>query len=199
MASAIGTAGRHYRRLGVVLALLCAAWLSGSVAAQQRSLISPGDAQMRRELRSLEGQAATSPRGAELELQRVRRDLVSRSRGVALSPEAARIERGLDQVDRDLQRQRRVGATQPVAPRPRATSLPSSYGDGDPLPSFDPSTTFNRLLGRAEQAVMEGRSAQARSDLATAKGFLPGLDPAAPTTAELLARMADVQVRLGGN
>ncbi len=199
MRLAIGTAGRQACRLGSVLALLSAAWLAGPAAAQQRSLINPGDAQLRRELRSLEGQVATSPRGAEFQLQRARRDLVSRSRGVDLSPEAARIERGLDQVSRDLQRQGLEGTTQPVAPRTRTTALPSSYGDGDPLPSFDPSTTFNRLLGRAEQAVNEGRSAQAHSDLATAKGFLPDLDPAAPTTAELLARMADVEVRLGGN
>ena len=41
----------------------------------------------------------------------------------------------IDRVDfrRDLQRQRLLGTTQGVAPRPRATSLPSSYGDGDPL------------------------------------------------------------------
>lgn len=199
MRSAIGAIGQHACRLGATLVLLSAALPVEPLAAQQRSLISPGDAQLRRELRSLEGQMLSSPRGAELQLQRTRRDLVSRSRGVTFSPEAARIDRGLDQVARDLQRQRLEAAKTVGMPVTRATPLPTSYREGSPLPSFDAATTAGRLVGRAEQAAIEGRTAQARSDLATARGLMAGLDSAAPSTVELLARVGDVETRLGVN
>jgi hypothetical protein len=190
---------RQLARFATTIALLGAVLSGESASAQQPSLINPSDAQMRRELRSLEGQVGSSALGTDLQLQRARRDLVSRSRGVALTPEAARIDRGLDQVGRDLQRQD-LDAAQPTAPSPpRAEPLPTSYREGVPLPSIDAATTVGRLLGRAEQAIGEGRAAQARSDLATAHSLMTGLDASAPVAAALQTRITAVEARLDGS
>lgn len=196
MPSAIGAIAQPGHRLAIAGILLGATLLAEPAAAQQRSLIRPGDAQLRRELRSLEGQAARAAPGTDLQLQRSRRELVARSRGVALSPEAARIDRGLDQVGRDLQRRRLQAAPSPTGPVVTTTPLPASFREGNPLPSFDPALTLGRLLGRAEQATSLGRPAQARSDLATARALLAGLDPAASNRAALAARLADVEAGL---
>jgi hypothetical protein len=196
MQSAIGYAARQCCRRMIAAALLGTVALIGPVFAQQRSLIRPSDAQLRRELRSLEGQAARAAPAASQNLQRARRDLVSRSRGVALGPEAARVDRGLGQVGRDLQQRRPDTTPTPTGPA-TTTSLPASYQAGDPLPSFDPAVTVGRLLGRAESAGSRGQTAQARSDLSTARALLGGLDPAASGHAALAARLAEVEAGLG--
>jgi hypothetical protein len=197
MRSAIRSLARRSGWRRIVGALLGMAVLVEPAVGQERSLIRPGDAQLRRELRSLQGQAARAAPGTALNLQRARRDVISRSRGVALSPEAARIDRGLDQVGRDLQRRRLDDLAVPPGPVVTTTPLPSSYREGSPLPSFDPAVTVGRLLGRAEEAARLGRPAQAQSDLATARAMLSGLDPAASGSAALAARLADVEAGLG--
>ena len=98
-----------------------------------------------------------------------------------------------------MQRQRLDASPAPNGSTTRTAPLPSSYREGNPLPSFDPAVTVGRLLGRAEQAVSQGRQAQARSDLAAARSLLAGLDPAASGTGALGARLANVEAGLGAD
>src|SRR3954465_4007686 len=116
---------RHTAGHSAVLILcLSAGLLLGTEAmAQQRSLTGPessSDAYLQRQLRSLEQRKnSNSPESAAIQLERARRDLVGQSGGVAFTPEQARISRGLNGVNRDLQRQRlEPSTTQPLA-RPR--------------------------------------------------------------------------------
>ena len=120
-------------RAVLVLCLSAGLLLGTEAMAQQRSLTgseSSSDAYLQRQLRSLEQRdSGTSPESAAIQLERARRDLVGQSGGVAFTPEQARISRGLDSVQRDLQRQRlEPSTTQPLA-RPRGDALPSSTGD----------------------------------------------------------------------
>jgi hypothetical protein len=189
--------------LGLGAALL----LASQPAAQQRSLTGSGslagDAYLERQLRSLEHRDAGSTGGdASLQLQRARRDLVRQSRGVAFTPEQARINRGLDRVGRNLQRQNLdATAVQPLA-RPRGDLLPSTVGEDQPLPSFGGTVTLGRLVNRAEAALANGRPGQARSDLATARSLMGSVDTTSPENSRALdglqARMADIEVKLPG-
>lgn len=184
---------------------LSAAWVAALLVepgmAQQQGLSGANDAYMQRQLRSLQGSVRSSPESTALQLQRARRDLIQQSRGVALTPEQARLNRGLDQIERQL-RQERSSAVR-VPPRPVTTDepLPSSYGTDQPLPSFSRSATLRRLVGRAETAVAEGRPDQARSDLATARTLLAGVEPTDPEgdpeLVSIQARMTAIEARLG--
>ena len=183
--------------------------------AQQRSLIDPGDARLRRELRSLENRLETSPRGAGLQLDRARRDLIREGRGVDFTPEEARIDRGLDRVRRELQQRERPDLREPRLPAPGGERrLPRSYAGEPPdggLPlsysegasSIAPGGSNNlvtvaRLLNRADTALGAGRAAQAQSDLAAARGFLSQVEPDGPMAerrAQLQSRLADLEQR----
>jgi hypothetical protein len=195
-----GWLGRGFR-LGLS-AVWAAALLAGPGAAQQQGLTA-NDIYMQRQLRSLEGSVRSSPDSAALQLQRARRDMIQQSRGVAFTPEQARLNRSLDQVGRQLRQERTsvVG----VPPRPATTEepLPSSYGTDQPLPSFNRSATLGRLVGRAETAIAEGRPAQARSDLATARSLMMGVEPTDPDggteLTSIQARMTALEARLGSS
>ena len=171
------------------------------VLAQQQGL-TPNDVNLSRQLRSLEYQARTSP-GANLtpQVQRARRDLVQRSGGVAFTPEQARIDRGLTQLGRQVQQERSSAIGVPAGPARRVEPLPSSIATDQPLPSFHRAATVGRLIGRAETAVAEGRSVQARSDLDTARSLMAGVQADDPDggseLATFQARMAAVEARLG--
>ena len=170
MPAAIGRKPRRGSMLLALLAVLEAGLSCRPAGAQERSLIDPGEARLRRELRSLENRLETSPRGADVQLDRARRDLIRQSRGVDFSPDEARIDRSLDRLGRELRRRERA-APRPARPDlPRGGGgdgdLPRSYADeprGDGLPrsfanegrSVAPSGSNNlvaaaRLLNRAE-------------------------------------------------
>jgi hypothetical protein len=209
MPPAIGTKPRRGSMLLALLAVLEAGLSCGPAGAQERSLLDPGEARLRRELRSLENRLETSPRGAGLQLDRARRDLIRQSRGVDFSPDEARIDRSLDRLGRELRRRERAAPrqTRPDLPRagddlprsyadqPRGDGLPRSYGDEGP--STAPGGSNNlvavaQLLNRAESALDGGRTAQARSDLAAARGFLGEVLPESPVA----ERRATLQARL---
>ena len=173
--------------------------------AQQRSLsgtrLAPvgSDAYLQRQLRTLE-RSASSPGSADILLRRTQRDLTSRARGVYLTPEQARIQRDLDRVGRDLQHEQLDALTaQPLA-QPRGERLPGTINDAAALPSFSGTTTLGRLVGRAESAMAEGRSGQARSDIATARSLVEAVDPGSPADSQALldlqARMSAIERRL---
>jgi hypothetical protein len=209
MPAAIGTRPRRGLMLLAMLAVLEAALPCRPAGAQERSLLDPGEARLRRELRSLENRLETSPRGADIQLDRARRDLIRQSRGVDFSPEEARIDRSLDRLGRELRRRERAArrTTPPDLPRagddlprsyanePRRDGLPRSFADEGP--SVAPGGSNNlvaaaQLLNRAESALDDGRGAQARSDLAVARGFLGEVRPEAPVA----ERRAALQKRL---
>lgn len=179
-----------------------AALLAGPGAAQQQGLTA-NDAYMQRQLRSLEGSVRSSPDSAALQLQRARRDLIQQSRGLAFTPEQARLNRSLDQVGRQLRQERTSVVGVPPRPATTEVSLPSSYGTDQPLPSFNRSATLGRLVGRAETAVVEGRPAQARSDLATARSLMMGVEPTdsdgGTELTSIQARMIALEARLGSS
>ena len=187
----------------LALALLV---LEGAAAdAQQRSLTGGGpapagsDAYLQRQLRTLE-RGGTSPNSAGILLRRTQRDLISQGRGVYLTPEQARIQRDLDRVGRDLQRERLSTATAQPPAQPRGERLPGTIDDAAALPSFGGTITLRRLVGRAESAMADGRSGQARSDIATARSLVGSVDPSSPEDSrdlhELEARMTTVERRL---
>lgn len=168
--------------------------------AQQPDLTGANDAYMQRQLRSLQGSVRSSPDAAALQLQRARRDLIQQNRGLVLTPEQARLNRGLDQVGRQLQQEGSPASRIPPRPATVREPLPSSYGTDQPLPSFNRSATVGRLVGRAETALAEGRPDQARSDLAAARSLMEGVEPSDPDggsdLASLQARMTAVAARL---
>jgi hypothetical protein len=162
-------------------------------AAQERSLIDPGEAQLQRQVRSLENRASGGP-GAELQLRRARQDLIRESRGVFFTPEEARIDRDLRRIGRDLRRRPTTAAEPP--PELTESELPKSYEAEPPRSGRHGSVvTVTRLLNRAENALEANRPGQARSDLSTARGFLDDLDPKAPATRDAYAKL---QARLEG-
>ncbi|HEX6014852.1 MAG TPA: hypothetical protein VFY87_24265, partial [Geminicoccaceae bacterium] len=159
----------------------------------------------------------TSPRGADVQLDRARRDLIRQSRGVDFSPDEARIDRSLDRLGRELRRRERAAPrlTRPDLPRGVGGDLPRSYADeprdeglprsyADEGPSTAPGGSNNlvaaaQLLNRAEAALDGGRAAQARSDLAAARGFLGEVRPEAPVTerrATLQGRLESLEQRI---
>ena len=173
--------------------------------AQQHSLTggrpapAGSDAYLQRQLRTLE-RSATSPGSADILLRRTQRDLISQGRGVYLTPEQARVQRDLDRIGRDLQRQQVDAATtQPLA-QPRGERLPGTIDDDAALPSFGGTVTLGRLVGRAETAMAEGRPGQARSDIATARSLVDAVHPGSPADSqalqELQARMGVIEQRL---
>ena len=105
--------------------------------------------------------------------------------GVYFTQEQAQIFRSLNRVRR---------AARDIQSRPALSlpSLPTSLRDNGPLSSMDDGTLIRRLVARAEAAVAQGRPAQARSDLATARSLMPGVDP---DLALLHATLAEVQAR----
>lgn len=171
---------------------------TGTASAQQRSLIDPDTAQLRRELRSIEGRLERSPRGARLQLDRARRELIREGRGVSFTPEQGRIARDLDRLGRELRRVEREPSREPREV-PTGNNLPRSYDD-PPRSSGGSNNlvTVARLLTRAETALERGRTVQAQSDLAAARGFLGGVraePPAATRRAELERRLQDLEER----
>jgi hypothetical protein len=223
MPPAISPKPRRGSMLLALLAILEAGISCRPAGAQERSLLDPGEARLRRELRSLDNRIETSPRGAGLQLDRARRDLIRQSRGVEFSPDEARIDRSLDRLGRELRRRERVAPRQARPDLPRAgDDLPRSYADepqGDGLPrsyadegpSTAPGGSNNlvaaaQLLNRAESALDGGRAAQARSDLAAARGFLGEVRPEPPVAGrraalqgrlENLERRAEAEARSG--
>ena len=173
------------------LASLSGMLLGTPAVAQDRSLVDPGNAYLQRELRSLERRTDGPSAGAALQLQQTRRDLIRQSRGVYFTQEQAQIFRGLNRVERELRPEPFKDAGGPPA-LPHAPSLPTSLRDNGPLPSMGDGTLIRRLVARAEAAVAQGRPAQARSDLATARSLMPGVDP---DLALLHATLAEVQAR----
>ncbi len=187
---------------------LCAALvtlLATAVAAQQGSLTggrqppAGSDAYLQRQLRTLE-RARSSPGSADILLRRTQRDLNSQGRGVYLTPEQARVQRDLDRIGRDLQREDFDAGISQSPTRPRGERLPGTIDDDGALPSFGGTVTLGRLVGRAESAIDEGRATQARSDIATARSLVGSIDPASPeesgALADLQARMTAVELRL---
>jgi hypothetical protein len=194
-----------------VLALAAGPLPCTDVAAQQggsltgaRPGFTAGDAQLQRQLRSLERRGTGSPASAAIQLRRAQRDLVGQSRGVALTPDQARIARGLDRVGRELRQDRGDAATLQPPARPRGERLPGSVDDDAALPSFGGTVTLGRLVGRAETALAQGRRDQARSDLATARSLVGATEPGrAPdgsaALADLQARMTALEGRLAAS
>jgi hypothetical protein len=181
-------------RAGCLMALLVAALLgAGPAAAQQRSLIDPGDAHLRRELRSLENRSGASPGGAQLQLDRAQRELLRQGRGVRFTPEQGRAARQLDRLEAEQRDRRLAPAREPVPVPPTENELPSSVDAHGPLPSMRGGlATAGMLADRAEAALAAGRTRQARSDLATARGFLDGGEG----LGDLEARIEDLEARI---
>ena len=182
-------------RLVVALASAHAFLVATGTAAQQsgsfagRPPPAGGDAYLQRQVRTLE-RAGSAP-GSAILLRRAERDLIGQSRGVFLSPEQARVRRDLDRIGREQQPARLSAEGGPAPALPRGDRLPGSVVDDAALPSLGASTTLTRLVGRAEAALAEGRTNQARSDLATARSLSAGAGPAG-----LEARMTALERRL---
>lgn len=157
-----------------------------------------GNAYLQRQVRALDADLRAG-NVSSYRLQRIQRDLISRSGGVALTPEQARIQRDLDRIDSNMTRQP-VAGTPPAVPVPRGQRLPGTIDDSGGLPSFRGAVTVGRLLDRAQDAIVGGRVGQARSDLATAQALAGDLDPTTEAEqaelAELQTRMAEVRRRL---
>ncbi|MFO1075103.1 MAG: hypothetical protein U1E17_20895 [Geminicoccaceae bacterium] len=185
-------------------------------AAQQDGLMSPADAQLQRQVRSLDNRM-TGSMGADIELRAAQQAFQAQTGRAVLTPQQLQTQRDLDRVGRDL-RQRPVGAAggQQSAVR-SAAPLPHSYGDphgngglhgggddelADSAPQ-DSATTVSRLLDRADVALKEQRPVQARSDLSAARGFLDDVDPNAAgskaTYQKLQARMNGLAQRIAAS
>jgi hypothetical protein len=160
-----------------------------------------GDAYLQRQIRALDA----DQRGGSLssdQLGQTQRDLITRSRGVNLTPEQGRLQRDLDRIQQERAWQATTGERPPIPPRPAHDErLPGTINDQGGLPSFSGAATAGLLVGRAQDAISAGRTGQARSDLATARALVDGLggDNAAEraTIVDLQARMADLSRRLG--
>lgn len=190
------TGGRRW--LARMLAAAASVLASSEGLAQQSSLSggrpapAGSDAYLQRQLRTLE-RSASSPSSADILLRRAQRDIITQGRGIFLTPEQARIQRDLDRVGRDLQRQRLDAVTTQPPTRPRGERLPGTIADDAALPSFGGTLTLGRLVGRAESAMAEGRPGQARSDLATARSLVGAVDPSSPDDTRALT---DLQARM---
>jgi hypothetical protein len=175
------------------IASLSGMLVTSPAAARDWSLTNSGDAHLWREQRSLEGRVDGASSGAVLQLERAQRDLIRQSRSVRLTPERARVDRGLDRVERELRPGQFMDSGRPSA-LPRVTSPTKGLRDGRPLPSMGDDALIGRLVGRARAAMAAGRTAQARSDLATARSLMTGVGPAEadvdPDRVLLQARLA---------
>jgi hypothetical protein len=174
------SAGRLAPILAGLAALAGAVVLSAPpVQAQAPLPIDPMQGQYERDLRALQGQAATDPSGAAAGAAVLQRQLENESGGVRFSPDRAR-------VDRDLQALRQAPtAAEPPTPLPPApdTRLPSSYRLANPnaLPSTqNEARLVGQLLDRAQGNIQDGDTVRAGSDLATAAATLDGLRGALP-------------------
>lgn len=191
-------------RIGSCVAALGAALWAGAPAGAS-DFLDPLNGQLQFQLQGLQRQSVTDPAGAASGAAAVRRDMISRRGGVALSPADQRIDRQLQQVQG-------AGATTGVAPlagSPPVTQsrLPSSFDRSDQeLPSMgDPLGTTSLLLDRAADGLAAGRTAQARSDLSVAAGLLDPLrsgplDGTTRARADALAgRLATLTAKLPAN
>ena len=159
------------------IASLSGMLLGTPAVAQDRSLVDPANAYLQRDLRSLERRTDGPSAGDALQLQQTRRELIRESRGVYFTREQAQIFRSLNRVEGEVRPPETFkDETETPAALP-APSLPTSLRDNRPLPSMGGGTLIRRLVARAEAAVAQGRPAQARSDLSTARSLMPGVDP----------------------
>ena len=149
------------------------------------------DAYLQRQLRTLE-RGGTSSGSAQILLQRTQRDLTSRSRGVYLTPEQARVQRDLDRIERDMRDSPGQRGQVPLAPR--GERLPGTIDDAGALPSMGGTVTLGRLVDRAERALAGGRPHQARSDLAAARSLMGGFTADSAVEA---AQLTELQARMG--
>ena len=172
-------------------------------AAAQELLIDPGAAHLRRDLQQLEQELRTSPESVDQgDVNRVRRALVREGRGVAFTPEQARINRRLDRIQGAVARRQLEEELPAPTESARGDPLPSTYGGGAPLPSMRRVLVMTEhLLDSAEEGLGDGRVHQAASDHATARGILDGAGAAdGALVAEidrLQARMLSLEDRLG--
>ena len=102
--------------------------------------------------------------------------MIRESRGVYFTREQAQIFRSLNRVEGEVRPPETFkdeGERRRFRPHHRCRRL----RDNGPLPSMGGGTLIRRLVARAEAAVAQGRPAQARSDLSTARSLMPGVDP----------------------
>ena len=158
------------------IASLSGMLLGTPAVAQDRSLVDPANAYLQRDLRSLERRTDGPSAGAALQLQQTRRELIRESRGVYFTREQAQIFRSLNRVEGEVRPPETFKDERGAPAVLPAPSLPTSLHNG-PLPSMGGGTLIRRLVARAEAAVAQGRPAQARSDLSTARSLMPGVDP----------------------
>ena len=185
-------------RVAILAAL--AASPAGLAFADAQRPIDPAVSRYERALRRVEGRAGIDPAGAAREAGRLRRQLTTESGGVSFTPDRARVDRRLG----DLQAVAPAAGEQPdrVAADElnRNDPLPSSYAEepGE-LPSVQREMRLvGRLLDRAADGLGAGDATQASSDLAAAESGLAGLGGVAPK-AELKpmrARMDEMRKRL---
>lgn len=199
--------GSALARQGRLIAILVSALAGASPASAQSSVGIGGygrggaatNTYLQRQIRALDADQRAGTVSSS-QLQRTQRELISRSRGVALTPEQARIQRDLDRIGSNLTAKPAAGVP-PTLPLPPGARLPGSIDDDGGLPSFRGATTVGRLLDRAQDAIAGGRVGQARSDLATAQALAQDLDPTTQAEqaelSDLQGRMADVRRRLG--
>ncbi len=158
------------------------------------------DAYLQRQIRSLDADQRAGSLSAG-RIGQTQRDLITRSKGVNLTPAQSRIQGDLDRIRQEQSWQATAPNRAQPPSRPRSERLPGTIDDESGLPSFDGAQTVNRLLGRAQDAITAGRTVQARSDLAAARSLADGLDPGndseRATVADLEARMDDLTRRLG--
>ena len=148
----------------------CRCWTDAAAGAQQRSLTggrpapAGSDAYLQRQLRTLE-RATTSPGSAEILLRRTQRDLISQSRGVYLTPEQARIQRDLDRVGRDLQREQARARRRRNPRRARAASgCPARSTTPRPCPALAARSPWaGWSAGRRARWPRAARSRRART------------------------------------
>ncbi|HEX8374393.1 MAG TPA: hypothetical protein VF606_04355, partial [Geminicoccaceae bacterium] len=109
---------------GVLLTALGASPVADALAADTRRPIDPAVSRYERTLRRIEGQAAADPAGAAREAARFRRQLVTESGGVNFTPDRARIDRRLGELQ----------AVAPAAGEQPARVAADELDRNDPLP-----------------------------------------------------------------
>lgn len=167
-------------------------------AAAMELPIDPKIGRYERQLRNLQGQAASNPGAAAREAARLRRELINETGGVNFDADEARIDRGLRAVEEAGRGT--VEAPAPERAEPDGIQLPSTI-EGDPgaLPSMQRELRLTRrLLDRAEQGIGDRDPNQAASDLAAAEASIIGLREAAPAAEvqPLADRLASLRQRL---
>lgn len=179
-----------------------AALPAGAALADAARPIDPAVSRYERAVRRIEGRAGADPTGAAREAGRFRRQLTTENGGVNFTPDRARLDRRLG----ELQAQAAPAAgDQPVrVPADgvdRNEPLPSSYAteEGE-LPSFRREMGLaSRLLDRAAAGVGARDGTQATSDLSTAESSLAGLEGVAPEAElkPLRDRASDLRKKIG--